>query len=584
MPFHHSKRWEVAPALPEEVDRELAALYPPFFRQLLYNRGILTLAEAERYLQGQVECDDPALMLGMAATVDRLAWAVEHGEKIVVYGDYDADGVTATALMVQVLEALGANVRPYIPSRFDEGYGLNLEAVELLAKEGARLVLTVDCGIRSFEEAERARQLGMDLIISDHHHPLQSLPDAFAIVCPRQEGETYPDRNLAGVGLAYKIAQALLARFPSSGLEAADWLDLVAVGTVADVASLLGENRMLVRRGIERLRQGRRPGLAALAGAARLNLPKLSTFDIGFGLGPRLNAAGRMDSAMSALELLLAKDSATAGRLAQVLDNHNIRRQEVMRDMQERAEAIALREGEEAILFAFQEDFSEGILGLAAARLTERYYRPAVVGKIEGEYARASCRSIPEFHITRALDECKDLLVRHGGHSMAAGLTLRTEHLDELRERLGQIAARELGTRELRPVIRADKELDASKIHRKYIDSLMKYLEQLQPTGQGNPEPVFVSRGLKVHSYRQVGSDKSHLKFSVSAGDVVFSAIAFRQGEWANHMPPSVDLMYQFEINYYNGEESLQLKVLDLRPAGSAPLEIGEPPIRGEAH
>ena len=566
MQFQQNKRWEVLPPLPPEVDQELSG-YPPFFRQLLYNRGILAKPDAVRYLSGQVACDDPNQMAGMPEAVDRLAWAIHHGEKIVVYGDYDADGVTSTALMVQVLGGLGANVSPYIPSRFDEGYGLNLEAVEYLAREGARVILTVDCGIRSFRESERARDLEIDLIISDHHHPLDALPDAYAVICPRQEGDSYPDKNLAGVGLAYKIAQALIARFPDCGLDVTNWLDLVALGTVADVAPLKGENRSLVRRGLEVLRQGRRIGLNALVGVSGLSLDKVNAYDIGFMLGPRLNAAGRMDSAMAALNLLLAEDSASAGPLAQQLDNYNIRRQELMHQMQERAEEQAIQSGTEAILFAFNSDFSEGILGLAASRLADRYYRPAIVGKIEGEFARASCRSIPEFHITNALDECKDLMERHGGHAMAAGLTLRADRLPDLQMRMERIASRELGAKELAPVIRADKELDLSQVQDRYIESFMRHLEKLQPTGQDNPEAVFVSYGLKVKNYSLVGKDRSHLRLQLTAGQETFQAIAFRQGYWSSQMPRSVDLMYQLGMNHYNGESTLQLKVLDLRPA-----------------
>ena len=566
MQFQQNKRWEVLPTLPSEADQELAG-YPPFFRQLLYNRGVCTKQEAVRYLNNQVERDDPDDLLGMREAIDRLQWAIKQEQNIAIYGDYDADGVTSTALMLQVLGRLGAKVRPYIPSRFDEGYGLNLEAIESLAGEGVQVILTVDCGIRSFQEAERAKKLEIDLIISDHHHPFDTLPDAYAVICPHQEGDPYPDKHLAGVGLAYKIAQALIARFPESDLDITDWLDLVAVGTVADVAPLKGENRSLVRRGLEVLRQGRRIGLASLVGVSGLSLPRVSAYDIGFMLGPRLNAAGRMDSAMTALDLLLADNMNDAGDLAQRLDNQNIRRQELMRLTQERAEEQAMSFGTESILFAFDESFSEGILGLAASRLTDRYYRPAIVGKIEGEFARASCRSIPEFHITHALDECKGLMERHGGHAMAAGLTLRTSRLPDFVKCLGSIAARELGARELSPVIRIDKVLDLSQVQGRYVASLMNYLDQLQPTGQDNPEAVFVSYDLKVKSHSLVGKDRSHLRLSVSAGQETFQAIAFRQGHWSSQMPKSVDLVYQLGMNHYNGESNLQLKVLDLRPS-----------------
>lgn len=566
MQLSQKKAWKVADLIPEEIAQALSD-YPPFLRQVLYNRGVHTLAQAQAFLDGQVEEHDPFGMVGMLETVDRLQWAINHQEPIVVYGDYDADGVTSTALMVQVLRRLGARVEPYIPSRFDEGYGLNLDAIDLLKQNGVQVILTVDCGIRSFKEAERANELGLDLLICDHHHPLQGVPAAYAVICPRQDHDTYPDKDLAGVGLAYKLARALITCYPNAGLDAEEWLDLVAIGTVADVAPLTGENRSLVRRGLQVIRQGRRPGIASLVGVSRLNINAVSAYDLGFAIGPRLNAAGRIGSAMDSLNLLMAEDKESAGILAQHLDDHNYKRQQMMREMQEQAERLAAESGYEDILFAFDEQFSEGILGLAASRLVDRYYRPVVVGKIEGDLVRASCRSIPEFHITSALDECKELMERHGGHAMAAGLTIRTENIPLFIEQMTQIARRELDHKELSPVLFADKELKLSEVKGKYINSLLNYLEKLQPTGQSNPEVVFISYDVTVKNYSLVGSDKSHLRLVVADEEVAYPAIAFRQGHWSRQMPGRIDLMYQITIDRYNGQPSVQLKVLDLRPA-----------------
>lgn len=572
MQFQQKKVWEARNKdhpIPEEVAQALSDFWPSF-QQLLYNRGIRTREQALIYLNGPQEYESSPEMLGLRELVDRLEWAIKHREKIIVYGDYDADGVTSTALMLEVLLRLGAYAQPYIPSRFDEGYGLNLEAIEALAKDGAQVVVTVDCGIRSFAEAVRAGELGLDLLISDHHHPLGAIPDAYAVVCPRQPGDVYPYKDLAGVGLAYKIAQALILRFPDSGLDADEWLDLVALGTVADVAPLTGENRWLVRRGLDQMRRSRRLGLTALIRAAGLQPSALNAFDIGFGLGPRLNAAGRLESAMGALDLLLAEDAATAGVLAQQLDNLNIRRQQMMRDMQAEADRLAEAEGSREILFAFDESFSEGILGLAASRLTDRYYRPVIVGKIDGDMARASCRSIPEFHITNALDQCKDLLERHGGHAMAAGLTLPSQNLPAFKERMSQIATLELGDQELCPKIYYDKELNLTSLvkgQRRFLSDL----NSLQPTGQDNPEPVFVSSGLQVKDWRRVGKEEAHLKMTVSDGDSQVQVIGFSQGyqaaSWDKKNPPRIDLIYTVGIDNYNGFSALQLRVLDLRPS-----------------
>jgi single-stranded-DNA-specific exonuclease len=500
----------------------------------------------------------------MEAAVSRIFWAIDQREPIAVYGDYDVDGVTATVLMVEVLRAYEGVVREYIPDRFEEGYGLNKEALAKLAEEGVRLVITVDCGIRSPDEALFARQAGLDLIISDHHHPHGDVPEACAVICPRRAGNRYPEVNLAGVGLAYKIAEALFQRRPIEGRQCTDWLDLVALGTVADIVPLDGENRVLVRRGLERMRWGGRQGLVSLAGVAGKNISQISASDIGFALGPRLNASGRLEKALASFNLLVDRDVMTAGKLAQELDDYNHRRQVTTQQMQDEADLQLAERGAANIIIAVHPTFNPGVVGLVASKLSERYYRPAVVAHQGEEFTRASCRSIPEFHITDALDECADLFVRHGGHAAAAGFTVRNERLPELIERLNAIADRELGQRELCPVLRADLELPLSSLHPNYL----RWLDQLQPTGAHNPEVTFVSRGLRVVKARPVGAEAQHLKLVVTDGRITFDAIAFRQGHWANQLPPQIDLLYQFERNSFNGIDSLQLNVRDLKPTG----------------
>ena len=498
-----NKRWEVGQSAPLDVFTALGD-YPPVFRQVLYNRGIFTPEDAQRYLHPeQIQGFDPFLLKDMPKAVERVLYALDQQEKVVVYGDYDVDGVTATALLVEVLAALGANVDWYIPNRFDEGYGLNSEALHELAGRDVDLVITVDCGIRSPREATLAAQLGLDLIVTDHHHPAEELPEAAAVICHKQDGDGYPDKDLAGVGLAYKLAEALLMRRPLEGQPVENWLDLVALGTVADVVPLLGENRRLVRLGLARLRQGRRQGLLSLAGASGLHdLSQVTAGDIGFVLGPRLNAAGRMDTALDSLRLLLERDPQRSGLMAQQLDGQNRDRQKQTVIIQEAATAMAQEVGGEDIIFAFSPDFSAGVVGLAASRLVDAYYRPAVVGHIEDGHARASCRSIPEFHITQALDECRELLVRHGGHSVAAGFTVQLERLEELKSRLAEIAQRELGGRELVPVLKADAEIELDTLR----PDLFGYLDLLEPTGQSNSVARFVSRecarGALAHGRR----------------------------------------------------------------------------------
>lgn len=566
---HHTKRWIIPAPLTPQADLALAA-HPPAMRQIMFNRGISTAAEASSFLRAELTLEtDPFLLKGMDIAVARIRHALETGQSIAVYGDYDVDGVTATALLVSALRALGCSVREYIPNRFEEGYGLNNEALTSLQADGVKLVISVDCGIRSPAEADHAKAIGLDLIITDHHEPAGDLPQALAIINPKQEGDQYPEKYLAGVGIAFKIVEALHKTLQTADLQLASYLDLVALGTVADLAPLTGENRHLVRGGLRQMRQSARQGLISLAAVSDISLAKVTAINIGFALGPRLNASGRLESALDSYNLLTTTNLFEAGTLAQKLNVQNGQRQQITRKIQAEAEALAVaEETDPLILFAVQEDFNPGVVGLAAARLTESYYRPAIVGHIDIEKGetRCSCRSIPEFHITQALDQCADLLVRHGGHAAAAGFTVTNDNLSALKTRLREIAIHELDGKDLRHTLLADAETPLSEM----TNDLLRYLDYLEPTGYGNPGAVFISRNLRVVSSRAVGADAKHLKLSVSDSDskVTFAAIAFRLGDWAAKMPQRIDLMYTLETNEYNGRTSLQLNVKDLKPAG----------------
>jgi single-stranded-DNA-specific exonuclease len=566
-----TKRWQVAERLMPEADIALKG-FPKVLRQILYNKGYASEEAALTYLQaGFPKGTEPFNLLGLQSAALRVAAAIQKNEQVFVYGDYDADGVTATALLVQVLKGLRGNVLPYIPNRFDEGYGLNKEALDIIKSQGAAVVVTVDCGIRSPDEAAYARSIGLDLIITDHHHPEEILPDAYAIVNPKQPDDSYPDKDLAGVGLAYKLAQGLISLMqthgiPTHNVKAEDYLDLVAIGTIADLAPLTGENRALVRRGLEQVRRARRQGLVSLMRVAGIMPAKVTAGDIGFIIGPRLNAAGRLESALAALELLTTDSLTKAGLLAQQLDNQNRERQRLTQHIQTEAEAIALQDCPGGLLlFAGHPEFNPGVVGLAASRLTDLYYRPSIVAYTGEEYTRASCRSIPEFHITEALDECADLLMHHGGHAAAAGFTVRNEDLPLLLDRLNAIATRKLSQLNLCATLVADIELPLSDLH----PSLLEQLDLLQPTGYGNSQAVFVSRNVEVTDARPVGKEGVHLKLTVRQDRVYFDAIAFNQGNWHGKIPPLIDLMYTFELNEYNGRTSLQLKVRDIKAAGT---------------
>ncbi|MBO9309854.1 MAG: single-stranded-DNA-specific exonuclease RecJ, partial [Chloroflexi bacterium] len=451
------KRWRIQPPPPAHERANFANLHP-ILAQILYQRGFRSPAEAEAFLRGDLLAADPFRMHGVAKAVARIRHAIRKGEPIVVYGDFDADGVSSTTLLVTVLRALGARVEPYIPNRVDEGYGLNHAAMISLARRGFKLCITVDCGIRSVQEVRTANAHKLDVIVTDHHSVGPELPPALAVINPKQAACRSGETMLAGVGVTFRLAQALLkvAREYDKRdlpLQEADLLDLVAIGTVADLVPLnCLENRALVMRGIAELHRARRVGLRALLKAAGIAPEAVDATAIGFAIGPRLNAAGRLESAMQAYQLLMTEDEAEAAERAAALNRLNARRQDLTREMQERARQIAAPSPETPLIFAVDSAFVQGVVGLVASRLTEEYYRPSVVVQYGAQESHGSCRSIPEFNITEALDECADLLLRHGGHAQAAGFAIHNANLPAFRERLMAIAAARLGGRALQPV------------------------------------------------------------------------------------------------------------------------------------
>jgi len=567
------KRWQIVPPAPPAYFELLPSVHP-LVAQVLYNRGIIEPDAVDAFLNCATTFDNPFNMKGVDVAVTLLRLAVGRGEPIVVYGDYDVDGVTACAVLVQTLRALGAQVTAYIPKRDDEGYGLNTEAIASLAEEGVRVLVTVDCGIRSLEEVALARRLGMTVIITDHHHVADALPQADAVINPKQAGCPYPFKDLAGVGVAFKLAQALLRSnnqvpLPTTQIEAdeAELLDLVALGTVADMVPLLGENHSLVARGLVNINQAHRPGLSALMDVAHVHPGQISTNTIGFSLAPRLNAAGRISEATTALELLLAPDMTLAIPLAQELDALNEERRTLTLDVQERARMLILDSDEAPpeevppLLFAASPDFPHGVVGLAASRLLDEFYRPAIVVSIEGDLSKGSARSIAEFHITQALDTMSELLMRHGGHAAAAGFTVQTELLPALKARLLALAREQLAGLTLTPTLQADIEIPMAALSW----DLYHELERLQPFGYGNPAPVFVSRRVEVRGARAVGGEGRHLKLYLSGGEGhSWDAIAFHQGAWIGRLPALIDIAYVLEANEWNGRVNLQLNVRDI--------------------
>lgn len=563
-----SKRWETPVVPPAEYAAALSD-FPPFVRQILYCRGLADRLAVDIFLSGEGDSlSDPFLMKGMHTAARRILRAVASHERIVVYGDFDADGVTSTALLVHALQRLGAVVEPYIPDRVDEGYGLSLGSMEKLADRGTSLLVTVDCGISSVDEIALASARGMEVIVTDHHHAPPNLPAALAIVNPKQPACPYPFKLLAGVGVAFKLAQAVasLAGDPAAVEEMVQLTDLVALGTVADLVPLTGENRTLVKRGLRRLNQAVRPGIRALSRVARLG--KVDSGAIAFALGPRLNAAGRMGDAWNAYHILLTESDTEADELAVALESANLDRQDLTARLCSLARAQLLESGaDNKIAIVSGPEYRAGVVGLVAGRLAEEFYRPALVLEMGTHTSRGSARSIPGFHMARALDQCDDLLIRHGGHAQAAGFTVDNCRLEQFRERLLQIAETELAGVAPEPALAIDAELEAGQIRWETLD----WIDRLAPFGYGNEQPLLVSRRLRIcGGARLVGRDHLKARFVPQGGGQVVDAIGFRMAGWLEELPkhPVWDVAYCLERNQWGDyPETLQMSVKDLRPS-----------------
>ncbi len=545
--------------------------YHPVLATLLYQRGLHSQAEVDAFLNADYKAGilDPFSMLDMEKAARRIAEAIQNQETIAVYGDFDTDGVTAVTLLTQAIGAMGGDIRPYIPHRMREGYGLNSEAIDQLAGEGVQLLITVDCGISNRAEVAHATALGVDVIVTDHHTPPEQLPNAFAIVNPKQPGETYAFPQLVGVGIAFKLVQALTRlglRPQNVGRD--DLLDMVALGTVTDMGALTGENRVLVKYGIEAINKTNRPGLKALIAAAGLTQGRIKAGDISFMLGPRLNAAGRLDDAVLAYQLLLADDVAVAKTLAAQLNDANIRRQHVTRDVQKIALEQVQTQGKTAqrIIVLDDAEYPAGIVGLVAARLVEELARPVIIIGHDQHGSRGSARSVPGFSIIDALGACGDLLLRYGGHSAAAGFLIERTNIPAFEARLLDYAADRLSDT---PALTLDIDLDVQLAS--LNQELLAQLSTLEPFGQANQQPVLQSSRVRVTSAIARGADGQHLKLRVDdgTGGAAREAIAFRLGHLAPYFTrhPWIDIAYTLEEHEWQGKTELQLVIKDLRRA-----------------
>lgn len=559
------KKWNQAAPHRASVAALARAGLPPLAAEVLCARGLADPAEALAFLSDQ-EMPDPFLLRDMDRAVARVRTALDRGEAMAVYGDYDVDGITSTCLLTGFLQSLGGNVVPYIPDRLEEGYGLNADAVDALAAAGVTLIVSVDCGITAIHEAAYARERGVDLVITDHHECKGSLPSALAVVDPRRQDCPYPFKELAGVGVALNLALALTAP-EDRGLELDRWVDLAAVGTVADVMRLTGENRALVVRGLEALNRAPRPGLLALMRESGADGKPLTASSIGFTLAPRMNAAGRMGEAMTAVRLLLTQDEEEAGALARQLCLLNRERQRVEGEIYDACAALLERtpalHARCAVLAG--EGWHQGVVGIVASRLAEKFACPAFMICLQDGKGKGSCRSYGGFNLFHALESCEDLLEGFGGHALAAGFTIREEHIPALRARLDAALEAWTGGAELLSCLEVDAEFPDVQL---LAVGEIEGLAVLEPHGAGNPKPVFSLCGCTVASLSDVGGGR-HLKLKLGKNGQNWEAIFFSATAAASGLVPGdrVDVAFTPQVNEFRGARTVQLLVADLRPA-----------------
>jgi single-stranded-DNA-specific exonuclease len=546
--------------------------FSPVFRQILHERGVTRQSQLAPWLESDLErAPDPFLLKDMAIACDLIADAVGAGQRIAVYGDYDADGVTACVTLARGLRSVGADVITYIPNRFSEGYGLNLEALNELHARGARLVITCDCGTNSVAVA-RSRPAGMRLIVTDHHEVGLERPPVDALINPKQPDCPYPFDGLAACGVAYKLLCALEQRAFSGKLDPSESLDAVALGTVADVVPLYAENRAIVRAGLRRLGERPSPGCAALLAVAGIVGP-VTAEHLAFQLGPRINAAGRMEDAMLALELLLADSREAADPLARRLQDQNAERQRLTAEIVREAKLQAIElDNAAAVIVMGASHWPLGVLGLAASKLVEEFYRPTFVFNMDGDEWRGSARSTEELHLVDCLQHCAPLLHRFGGHAMAAGLTVLPERFAELRQRLEEYTATRLnGDSFARPV-----RIEATAALADLKPSLHQEIQMLAPFGVGNREPLLLSREAEVLRVETFGANRRHLRVHLRDRTATAEAIAFDKGFVAEHLPAGrqIDLVYSLDRDRWEGLERIRLHLRDLRPALQPALSL----------
>jgi len=545
-------------------------LISPIIAQLLINRGMRDVDKIKSFLNSNLsELYNPFLMKGMSEAVSRIRKALDKKEKILIHGDYDVDGVTATALLFFTLQEFGAEPVYFIPDRLTEGYGLGSSGVEEAVRIKANLVITVDCGISSHEEVDGLNKHGIDVVVTDHHEPPKILPNAHAIINPHQKGCAYPDKNLSGVSIAFKLCQALSSELNNKNF----WkhLDLVSLGTVSDIAPILGENRILVKEGLKLFKNiGSNKGVKALIEVSGIKKDKIGAFEIGFILGPRINAAGRLGSAGTAVELLLTDDDEKANSLANKLNKANQERQRIEKDTLK--EAILKIEKDinfkdHKVIVLHNENWHAGVMGIVASRISDRFNRPAILISTKDGIGRGSGRSIENFHLFEALTACEEFLKEYGGHQYACGLTILEENLAAFIKLINELAANTMTTEDLIQSLCIDMDIELNMLDYKIAEDIAK----LEPFGEGNPEPIFCSRNLRLAQPLRVLKGE-HIKFQVTDGKKNFEAIGFGMAkdsdiEFALRNNTMFDMAYTVSLNNWQGVSTVQLKIEDIKPS-----------------
>lgn len=561
-------KWEFYRPLDAAVIDEMAQFLdvPRPIARVLYNRGIIGIDDVRRFLRPDMShLHDPFLMKDMDRAVQRLILALREHEKIMIYGDYDVDGITSTASLYLFLKDLGGQVSFYIPDRATEGYGISSGGINEAHDQGCSLIISVDCGITSVEEVEIARKLGIDLIISDHHEPGESLPNASAVIDPKRADCPYPFKDLAGVGVAFKLAQGLLQELKLSSSYAEKYLDLVAIGSAADIVPLIDENRVFTKLGLQKLNREGLDGIITLIETAGFHPGQIDVGHIIYGLAPRINAVGRLGRAAPAVELLVTRNQMTALKIANQLEEENRRRKQI--DSRTLIEALAKMEQEydpevDSVIVLAGEGWHPGVIGIVASRIIERFYRPTVMISIENGIGKGSARSIPNFDLHSALRSCADLFQQFGGHKYAAGLTIDAANIPEFKKRFNEIARGILQEDDLVRKIHLDDEIELDVI----TPDFLRMIKMLAPFGPKNGYPMFVSYNLSlVGEPKIVGNN--HLKFKVSQNGRVFDVIGFNRGEDLPTLLRNrvVDLVYTIEENTWLDRTTIQLKIKDLK-------------------